>query len=134
MPAGASQTVVDWNLRAVGENITRRIDLPALPQGTLPRIGDTVVEVTGLRTPFSKIERFRKELRRAVTEHRQLGTVGSGHRLDGGVVIRDDRIGVIIPRRPDCTASSSFSPRLSAFASIEIFHCLLPLTSLPTAA
>ena len=37
----------------LGEKITtRRIDLPALPQGTLLRIGDTaVVEITGLRTP-----------------------------------------------------------------------------------
>jgi MOSC domain-containing protein YiiM len=36
----------------LGENITtRRIDLPALPQGTLLRIGDTaVVEITGLRS------------------------------------------------------------------------------------
>jgi MOSC domain-containing protein YiiM len=93
----------------LGENITtRRIDLPALPQGMLPRIGDTVVEITGLRTPCSKIERFRKELRRAVTEHRHAGpgTVKSAVMAivgNGGVVRRDDRIGVIIPRRPHRT-------------------------------
>jgi MOSC domain-containing protein YiiM len=94
----------------LGEKITtRRIDLPALPQGTLLRIGDTaVVEITGLRTPCSKIERFRKELRRAVTEHRRSGpaTLKSAVMAiagNGGVVRRDDRIGVIIPRPPHRT-------------------------------
>ena len=94
----------------LGENITtRRIDLPALPQGTLLRIGDTaVVEIIGLRTPCSKIERFRKGLRRAVTEHRHAGpaTLKSAVMAivgKGGVVRRDDRIGVIIPRRPHRT-------------------------------
>jgi MOSC domain-containing protein YiiM len=37
----------------LGENITTgQIDLPALPQGTLLRLGHTaIVEITGLRTP-----------------------------------------------------------------------------------
>ena len=48
----------------LGENITTgQIDLPALPQGTLLRLGHTaIVEITGLRTPCVKIERFRKGL------------------------------------------------------------------------
>jgi MOSC domain-containing protein YiiM len=94
----------------LGENITtRRIDLPALPQGALLRIGDTaVVEITGLRTPCSKIERFRKELRRVVTEHRHAGpaTLKSAVMAivgNGGVVKCDDRIVVIIPGRPHRT-------------------------------
>ena len=55
-------TGIDVRPGDLGENITtRRIDLPALPQGTLLRIGDTaVVEITGLRTPCSKIGGFEK--------------------------------------------------------------------------
>jgi MOSC domain-containing protein YiiM len=115
----------------LGENITtRRIDLPTLPQGTLLRIGDTaVVEITGLRTPCSKIERFRKELRRAVTEHRHAGpaTLKSAVMTivgNGGVVRRDDRIGASFPDGR-IARSSRFSPRLSAVASIDFTVCCL---------
>jgi MOSC domain-containing protein YiiM len=91
----------------LGENITTgRIDLPALPQGTLLRLGLTaIVEITGLRTPCFKIQRFRKGLRSAVTEHRHAGpaTLKGGLMaivVIGGVVNRDDRIAVIVPRGP----------------------------------
>jgi MOSC domain-containing protein YiiM len=48
----------------LGENIlTRGIDLPLLPTGTLLRLGATaLVRVTGLRTPCVKIDRFQKGL------------------------------------------------------------------------
>ena len=102
----------------LGENITTgQIDLPALPQGTLLRIGDTaVVEITGLRTPCFKIERFRKGLRSAVTEHRHGGPATLKGALmaivvAGGVVNRDDRIGVIIPPAVRIARSSPFSPQ-----------------------
>ncbi len=45
---------------AFGENVTTvGLDLQALPLGTLLQLGnDTVVELTGLRTPCAKIDRF----------------------------------------------------------------------------
>jgi MOSC domain-containing protein YiiM len=57
----------------LGENIaTQNLDLLELPEGTLLRPGDSaVVKITGLRTPCIQIERFQKDLRRAIAEHRQ---------------------------------------------------------------
>jgi len=48
----------------IGENLTTRgIDLLALPTGTRLHLGETaVVEVTGLRTPCSQIDRFQPGL------------------------------------------------------------------------
>ncbi|MFF9894374.1 MOSC domain-containing protein [Streptomyces longispororuber] len=48
----------------LGENVTTRgVDLLGLPTGSLLRLGaDAVVEVTGLRTPCSKINDFRAGL------------------------------------------------------------------------
>ena len=91
----------------LGENITTgQIDLPALPQGTLPRRGHTaIVEITGLRTPCFKIERFRKGLRSAVTVHRNAGPPTLKRALlaivvTGGLVSRDDRIVIHISGGP----------------------------------
>lgn len=52
----------------LGENITTaRLDLLALPQGTLLRFGGGVVlQVTGLRNPCAQIERFQPGLLAAV--------------------------------------------------------------------
>lgn len=52
----------------LGENITTRgIDLPKLPLGTRLHLGrSAVVELTGLRTPCSLIDRFQKGLKRAM--------------------------------------------------------------------
>ena len=45
----------------LGENIlTRNLDLLTLPTGTLLHLGDTTLEVTGLRTPCSQIDAFQK--------------------------------------------------------------------------
>ena len=95
----------------LGENITtRQIDLPALPQGRLLRIGDTaVVEITGLRTPCSKIEGRRHS---RVLSWPSLAKAASSDVMTGSAGLFPD---VRIAR------SSPFSPRLSAFASIEIF-------------
>lgn len=48
----------------IGENVlTRGVDLLALSRGTLLRLGDeAVVEVTGLRTPCSQIDGYRRGL------------------------------------------------------------------------
>ena len=59
----------------IGENITTRgLDLPALPCGTLLRLGDTaVVEVTGLRDPCSLLDRLRPGLKAAVLGRDPMG-------------------------------------------------------------
>ena len=53
---------------ALGENITTTgLDLLALPQGTLLKLGEAaVLEVTGLRNPCAQIERFQPGLLAAV--------------------------------------------------------------------
>jgi MOSC domain-containing protein YiiM len=91
----------------LGENITtRQIDLPALPQGALLQLGDTaIVKITGLRTPCSKIEKFQKGLRSAVTVHRNAGPPTLKRALlaivvTGGLVSRDDRIVIHIAGGP----------------------------------
>ena len=50
----------------LGENVTTEgLDLTSFPLGTRLRIGDSaIVELTGLRTPCSLIDRFQKGLKR----------------------------------------------------------------------
>ena len=48
---------------ALGENITTYgIDLHALPTGTLMSIGDSVIELTGLRNPCAQINTYQEGL------------------------------------------------------------------------
>jgi MOSC domain-containing protein YiiM len=48
---------------ALGENITTfGIDLHALPRGTLMSIGESVIELTGLRNPCAQINTYRDGL------------------------------------------------------------------------
>lgn len=56
----------------LGENVTtRNLNLIELRAGARLKLGDdAVIEITGLRAPCVKIERFKKSLRRAVTDHR----------------------------------------------------------------
>ena len=60
----------DVHAADIGENITTAgIDLLALPQGTLLRIGaDAVVRITGLRNPCGQLDHFRDGLLSAVLE------------------------------------------------------------------
>ncbi|QFG68362.1 MOSC domain-containing protein [Ornithinimicrobium pratense] len=51
----------------LGENITTSgVDLLALPTGTLLRIGDAVLRLTGLRNPCAQINEFRSGLLKVV--------------------------------------------------------------------
>jgi len=61
----------------LGENITTEgIDLRMLPLGTLLRIGDeAVVELTGLRTPCTQIDRFQPGLMKLVIERNEMDKV-----------------------------------------------------------
>lgn len=90
----------------MGENITTRgIDLLGLPRGTHLRIGEAVVEVTGLRNPCTQLDGLRPGLMAAVLDRppdgsliRKAGIMGIV--LRGGTVKPGDRIEVEWPVPP----------------------------------
>jgi MOSC domain-containing protein YiiM len=91
----------------LGENIaTHDIDLLALPEGTLLRIGaHAVVQVTGLRNPCLQIDHFQAGLLKAVLPRdsggnviRKTGIMGIVH--TGGEVRVNDGIQVELPAEP----------------------------------
>jgi MOSC domain-containing protein YiiM len=91
----------------LGENIaTSGIDLLALPQGTVLRLGaDAVVQVTGLRNPCSQIEAFQAGLLANVVGKADNGNIvrKAGIMsivLAGGEVREGDTIGVELPPLP----------------------------------
>jgi MOSC domain-containing protein YiiM len=91
----------------IGENITTRgIDLPALPLGTVLRIGpDARVQLTGLRTPCGQIDDFQPGLLKAViardAEGRPVLKSGvMGVVVAGGAVRPGDTITVELPTEP----------------------------------
>jgi hypothetical protein len=90
----------------LGENITTAdIDLERLPLGTCIRLGaDAVVELTGLRTPCSLIDKFQSGLRRHLISSAEttppfrcgvLGVVRAG-----GPVAAGDPARVVLPDGP----------------------------------
>jgi MOSC domain-containing protein YiiM len=93
---------------ALGENIlTRGLDLLAFPRGTKLRLGDeAVVEVTGLRTPCSQIDKLRAGLQQHTWGERD----ATGQRarragimsivLVGGSVKPSDAIAIELPPKP----------------------------------
>lgn len=90
----------------LGENITTRgIDLPGLPVGTLLRIGEAVLEVTGLRNPCLQIDAFEEGLLKQVVGRDEAGAVVRRAGImsvvkDGGVVRPGDVITVELPTGP----------------------------------
>lgn len=90
----------------IGENIlTRGLDLLGLPTGARLAIGETVVEVTGLRNPCSQLDRFRAGLTQAVLDRdadgrlvRKAGVMAIVR--DGGPVRVADAIAVTLPAGP----------------------------------
>jgi MOSC domain-containing protein YiiM len=91
----------------LGENVTTRgVDLLRLPLGTLLYLGaKAVVEVTGLRTPCSHIDRFRKGLKRAMILKRpgtpttfKTGVMGIVRA--SGYVKPDDKVRTELPTKP----------------------------------
>lgn len=89
----------------LGENITTRgIDLLALPTGTLLRLGDAEVTVTGLRNPCRQIEAFDEGLLAEVVDRaadgsvvRKAGVMGVVTRA--GLVRPGDTIDVVLPEQ-----------------------------------
>ena len=91
---------------AMGENVTTRgIDLLGLPRGARLRMGDAVVEITGLRNPCGQLDRFQQGLREAL-----LGRDAEGNLvrkagvmaivIEGGEVEPGDPIAVALPAPP----------------------------------
>jgi MOSC domain-containing protein YiiM len=91
----------------LGENIlTRNLDLLTLPKATLLHIGDTTLEVTGLRTPCSQIDGFQQGLQNHLWGERS----ADGKRprragimsivLTGGTISPNDPIRVELPPEP----------------------------------
>ncbi|GHE79677.1 MOSC domain-containing protein [Streptomyces longispororuber] len=80
----------------LGENITTRgVDLLGLPTGSLLRLGaDAVVEVTGLRTPCSKINDFRAGL---LDEMIVWDPLADGYTFKCGVMAVVRRTGTVRP-------------------------------------
>jgi MOSC domain-containing protein YiiM len=88
----------------LGENVTTRgVDLLALPLGTRLHLGvDAVVEVTGLRSPCSKINKYQGGLMKALIEKDERGAVVRksgvmGIVVAGGVVSPGDTVRVELP-------------------------------------
>jgi MOSC domain-containing protein YiiM len=91
----------------MGENVTTAgIDLLALPAGTRLRLGDAaVVELTGLRTPCFKLDRWQPGLKMATIErgprNRILLKAGvMAVVVAGGAVRAGDAIAVELPPEP----------------------------------
>ena len=92
---------------SLGENVTTvGIALDLLPRSARLHLGATaIVEVTGLRDPCVKMDRFQRGLRRAVTERREdvrRFTRGGamGIVVRGGLVRVGDPIQVELPKPP----------------------------------
>lgn len=90
----------------LGENITTRgLSVLALPRGTVLRIGDAAIEVTGLRNPCYQIDQFRRGVLAAVLDRAADGSVIRkagimGVVTAGGTVAAGDPIEVMLPAGP----------------------------------
>ncbi|QDL92646.1 MOSC domain-containing protein [Paroceanicella profunda] len=89
----------------LGENVlTEGIDLHALPCGTLLRVGEVLLALTGLRNPCSQIEKFRPGLLARVLERRPEGLVRRAGVMsvvvEGGMVREGDAIVSVLPPLP----------------------------------
>jgi MOSC domain-containing protein YiiM len=90
----------------MGENITTRgIDLLNLPKGTRLKIGETVIEITGLRNPCHQLNGIQDGLLKAVLGRdeddnlvRKAGIMGIV--LQGGTIKITDLIHVKLPELP----------------------------------
>ena len=83
---------------SLGENMTTLgIALDSLPRSARLYLGATaIIEITGLRDPCMKIDRFRKGLRRAVTTRRErVRRFTRGGAM--AIVVRGGVVGVAIP-------------------------------------
>lgn len=91
---------------ALGENVlTRGLDLAAMPTGATFRIGEAIVEISGVRDPCKKIDALGKGLAKAMFGRtpeggvlRKAGIMGVVRR--GGALRAGDAIAVALPPEP----------------------------------
>jgi MOSC domain-containing protein YiiM len=87
----------------LGENITTYgIDLHALPTGTLMSIGDSVIELTGLRNPCAQINTYRDGLLSAFRSENSDGEIVRRAGImaivvNGGTIRAGDEIRITTP-------------------------------------
>lgn len=87
----------------IGENVlTQGVDLLGLPRGARLRLGEALVEVTGLRNPCSQLDGFQAGLMAATLGRdaagglvRKAGVMAVV--IEGGAVRAGDRIDVVLP-------------------------------------
>jgi MOSC domain-containing protein YiiM len=90
----------------MGENITTRgIDLLGLPKGTLLKIGNAIIEITGLRNPCAQLNGIQEGLMQAVLGRDEAGNLIRkagimGIILRGGKISVNDVIHVDLPELP----------------------------------
>ena len=91
---------------AMGENVlTSGLDLLGMPTGAVFRIGDTVVEISGIRDPCKKIDALGKGLTKRLFDRAADGTLIRkagimGVVRAGGTIRPGDRIEVELPPEP----------------------------------
>ena len=91
---------------AMGENVlTQGLDLHAMPTGAIFRIGDAIVEISGLRDPCKKIDTLGKGLAKLLfdkapdgSRRRKAGIMGIV--IAGGPIRPGDTIRVGLPAEP----------------------------------
>ena len=87
----------------LGENVTTSgLDLLGLPRGTRLRLGDALVEVTGLRNPCRQLDHFQPGLMAATLDRDRAGKLVRKAGVmavvvEGGVIRPGDPIGVDWP-------------------------------------
>lgn len=90
----------------MGENITTRgLDLLGLPRGTQLKIGEAVIEVTGLRNPCKYLDQIAPGLMKACMGRYEDGSIFPqsgimGIIIESGEVRAGDEIHIITPPKP----------------------------------
>jgi len=90
----------------MGENITTRdIDILGLPRGTQLKMGEAVIEITGLRNPCKYLNDIAPGLMKACLARHEDGTLFPqsgvmGIIISGGEVRAGDTIEIILPPAP----------------------------------
>jgi MOSC domain-containing protein YiiM len=91
----------------IGENVTTKgIDLLGLPEGARLKLGETaIVEITGLRTPCFKLDKFQNGLKAALIQRNEEGVLTGRAGImaivvQGGDVKPGDAITVELPPEP----------------------------------
>lgn len=96
----------DVTAAVMGENITTRgLDLLSLPRDSLLNIGESQIQITGLRNPCGQLDHYQKGLTAALLDKTESGELIRkagimGVVIRGGVIQPGDAIDVTLPDEP----------------------------------